>query len=71
MPLVGRSTSCRRRPSLALGDSRPSIEERYVTHEQYVRDVRRASNRLYRQRLLLDEDVQRYLEAAEASSIGQ
>ena len=56
---------------LASGDPRPSIEERYPTHEKYVRGVTNAAIRLYRQRLLLDEDVRRYIGAAEASSIGK
>ena len=42
---------------LAVGDPRLSIEERYPTHKKYVREVTRAAIRLYRQRLLLDEDV--------------
>ena len=44
---------------LALGDPRPSIEERYPTHEKYVKDVTHAAKQLLRQRLLLAEDVQR------------
>ena len=56
---------------LAVGDPRLSIEERYPTHEEYVREVTRAAIRLYRQRLLLDEDVRRYIGEAEASSIGK
>ena len=38
---------------------------------QYVREVTRAAIRLYRQRLLLDEDVRRYIGEAEASNIGK
>ena len=56
---------------LALGDPRPSIEERYPTHEKYVKDVTHAAKRLIHQRLLLAEDVQRYVLSAEASSIGR
>jgi len=56
---------------IASGDPRLSIEERYPTHERYVREVARAARRLHRQRLLLEEDVQRYIEAAEASNIGR
>lgn len=56
---------------LAVGDPRPSIEERYRTHEKYVKKVAHAANELHQQRLLLGEDVERYIEAAEASSIGE
>ncbi|MEO6236913.1 MAG: alpha/beta hydrolase domain-containing protein [Vicinamibacterales bacterium] len=56
---------------LALGDPRMSIEERYPTHEKYVKEVTRAATGLYRHRLLLEEDVQRYIAAAEATSIGK
>jgi hypothetical protein len=56
---------------LGTGDPRASIEERYPTHEVDVREVTRAVNLLYRQRLLLEEDVRRYIMEAEASSIGR
>lgn len=54
---------------LAAGDPRLSIEERYPTHSHYVSAVANAANGLRQQRLLLDEDVQRYIEAAADSSI--
>ena len=47
------------------------IEERYPTHKAYVRAVSLAAIRLYRHRLLLDEDVTRYLAEAEASTVGK
>ena len=56
---------------LAIGDPRLSIEERYPAHEKYVKKVRRAAEQLRFHRLLLDEDVERYINAAEASSIGK
>lgn len=56
---------------LASGDPRLSIEERYPTHEQYVSAVTRAANALRQDRLLLDEDVQRYIERAEKSNVGK
>jgi len=56
---------------LAVGDPRLSIEERYPTHKEYVREVTNAAIHLYRQRLLLDEDVWRYVQEAGASSIGK
>lgn len=49
---------------LAAGDPRPSLEERYPTHDAYVQAVARAARDLRDARLLLDEDVERYIEAA-------
>ncbi len=54
---------------LANGDPRLSIEERYETHEQYVRQVERAARRLVRERFLLEEDAQRFIQAAEARPV--
>ena len=48
----------------ATGDSRPSIEERYGTHEGYVGAVRGATERLQSAGYLLEEDAERYVEAA-------
>jgi hypothetical protein len=56
---------------LAAGDPRPSIEERYPTHESYVNTVTRAATDLEQQRLLLNEDVQRYIQAADLSNVGR
>jgi len=56
---------------LAIGDPRLSIEERYPTHEKYVKEVRHAAKQLWFDRLLLDEDVERYIQAAEASNVGK
>ena len=56
---------------LTTGDPRLSVEERYPTHEKYVKDVTRAADRLYRQKLLLEEDLQRYIQEAEASAVGR
>jgi hypothetical protein len=55
----------------ATGDPRPSIEERYRTHDAYVKKVTRAARQLGRRRLLLEEDVQRYVAEAEASGVGR
>jgi hypothetical protein len=55
----------------ANDDPRPSLEERYPTHEAYVTAVRNAANGLRAQRLLLDEDVQAYVQRAEASQVGR
>jgi hypothetical protein len=55
----------------ATGDPRPSIEERYPTHAGYVDRVRAAAESLAQSRFLLAEDVDRFVQAAQASSIGQ
>jgi hypothetical protein len=56
---------------LTAGDPRLSIEERYPNHGTYVSRVARAASRLHQERLLLDEDVERIVEAAAESSIGK
>jgi hypothetical protein len=56
---------------LLAGDPRLSIEERDPTHEKYVREVAHAARQLYRVRLLLEEDVERYVTEAEASTVGK
>lgn len=55
---------------LAAGDPRPSIAERYPNHEAYVSAVADAANVLGQQRLLLAEDVARYIQGAAESEIG-
>ena len=54
---------------LASGDPRPSLEERYVTHENYVAKVRAAAERLVRGRYLLQDDAERLIAQAEASKV--
>jgi len=56
---------------LASGDPRLSLEERYPTHDAYVNAVTAAANDLAQQRLMLDQDVARYIRAAEQSPIGR
>jgi len=56
---------------LATDDPRRSIAERYPSHAHYVQEVTKAAQELKQQRFLLDEDVQRYITEAEASSIGK
>ncbi len=56
---------------LARGDARLSIEERYPTHDDYVRRIGDAATSLVKARFLLDEDLQRYVSAAKASPIGR
>ena len=48
----------------AAGDPRLSIEERYRTHDDYVKAVGQAAERLVARRLLLREDADRYIDAA-------
>jgi hypothetical protein len=54
----------------AAGDPRLSIEERYPSHADYVARVRASARALQRDRLLLQEDVDRFVQAAQASTIG-
>jgi hypothetical protein len=54
---------------LESGDPRPSLEERYGTHETYVTQVRAAAERLVRGRYLLQDDADRLIARAEASSV--
>jgi hypothetical protein len=46
------------------GDPRLSIEERYASHEAYVQAVKTAVDGLVKEGLLLQEDSERYIEAA-------
>ena len=48
----------------AKNDPRPSLEDRYGDHAGYVKKVEAATAALVRQRLLLQEDADRYLERA-------
>ncbi len=50
----------------ASGDPRRSLEERYSSHGAYVRAVALAASGLVAQGLLLEEDADRYVEAAMA-----
>jgi hypothetical protein len=54
---------------LAAGDPRLSLEERYKDHEGYVKAFRKAAEKLEKQRFLLGEDVQRYVDEAVASDV--
>ena len=46
------------------GDPRRSLEERYPTSEDYVRQVTEAARHLIERRLLLTEDAERYIQDA-------
>jgi Alpha/beta hydrolase domain len=45
-------------------DARPALAERYRSHADYVARVAHAAQQLMEQRLLLPEDVERYIDAA-------
>ena len=48
---------------------RKSLEERYKDHDGYVKAVAKAAKNLAKDRLLLADDVQRYIDAAQASNV--
>lgn len=54
---------------IAAHDPRPSIEERYSSHEDYVGRVRTAAQQLVSARLLLPDDAAKMIQQAEDSSI--
>jgi hypothetical protein len=55
---------------LLSGDPRLSIEERYPNHGAYLREVRKAINKLVRERLLLRSDASLITRAAATGNIG-
>ena len=55
----------------ASGDPRLSLEERYPDHASYVRAVSASAHDLTNRRLLLAEDAERYIRAAEESDVGR
>ncbi len=54
---------------VAANDPRLSLTERYQTHKGYVTAVRRWAEELVKQRFLLPEDAQNYIQSAEASDV--
>ena len=54
---------------LAKGDPRPSLEERYRSHEEYVQIVRAAAGKLVQERFLLQHDADAMITQAEASDV--
>ena len=56
---------------MAVGDPRQSLEERYKNHDGYVKAVTKAADKLQKQRFLLPDDVQQYIDEAEASNVLQ
>jgi hypothetical protein len=59
-------TKAERRTS---GDSRPSLEERYRTHRGFVKAVEKATRQLVRERFMLQEDAEDFVQAAEESDV--
>ena len=55
---------------IAKGDPRPSLEERYPSHADYVSAVAAVANGLAHDRLLLNEDVTAYVKKAQFTSVG-
>ena len=53
----------------AAGDPRPSLQERYPTHANYVARVTAAANSLVARRLLLPEDAQFLIDQASAAAV--
>ncbi len=53
------------------GDPRPSIEERYPSHADYLARVKEAAADLVASRLLLQEDAAAYVERASAAAVKQ
>jgi Alpha/beta hydrolase domain len=52
-----------------IGDSRPSLEERYPSKEAYVAAVTKAAQSLVADRLMLPEDANRLITEAEAKGV--
>jgi hypothetical protein len=54
---------------IASGDERKSLEERYGNHRGFVSAVRQAARELVRERFMLAEDADAFIEAARASDV--
>jgi hypothetical protein len=54
---------------VSSGDERKSLEERYKDHKGFVKAVENAAKALVKERFMLEEDAQTFVEAAEASDI--
>jgi len=53
----------------ALGDPRRSLQERYGSHEGYVKAVSEAAKALVAERFLLEEDAARFIKQAQSSDV--
>ncbi len=54
---------------IAANDPRLSLEERYGNHDGYIAAVKKAAEKLEKQRFLLHNDVQIYISDAKASNV--
>jgi hypothetical protein len=54
---------------VASGDPRPSLEERYRSHDDYVQAVSKGASTLVRERFLLQQDADLMIKQAEASDV--
>ncbi|HEY4326427.1 MAG TPA: alpha/beta hydrolase domain-containing protein [Mucilaginibacter sp.] len=54
---------------MAAGDLRLSLEERYKTHEGYVKAVTNAVNVMVANRLLLKDDAEKFIKEAQESTV--
>ena len=54
---------------LAAGDPRPSLEERYGTHEHYVALIEAATEKAVRDRFLLREEADKIIQQVRASEV--
>jgi Alpha/beta hydrolase domain len=54
----------------AAGDTRLSLEERYGSHDYYVKKVEHAAKKLLKKRFLLPEDAVRLVEEAKSRNLG-
>ena len=54
----------------ASGDLRLPLEERYPSHDDYVKKVGQAAKKLVQERFLLEEDAQKIIDTAAKSNIG-
>jgi hypothetical protein len=54
-----------------LGDPRKSLEERYKDHDGFVKAVEKAARDLVRERFLLQQDADAFIQAAQSSTILQ
>jgi hypothetical protein len=54
---------------MVTGDPRLSLEERYKNHGGYVSAVAKAAHALKKDRLLLQQDVQKYINEAASGDV--
>ncbi len=54
---------------MAKNDPRPSLEERYGTHEGYVAKVKEAATKIVAAGFLLPNDADRLIDEAEKSNV--